>query len=114
MIDGHECKKIQVDFKNQQARASLSKLYMPTWYMGTYDLSGYINGKPTWSSLSASIWINQDNYWIIGDIRNHGVYSGNIVDHSSSEWPTESKTSWKLLTRENEWVSVDEDITHHL
>ena len=70
MIDGHECKKIQIDFKNQQPPSSLSELYM-----GTYELSGHENGKPTWSSLTAAIYMSKTNQWWITE-KNHRGYDG--------------------------------------
>ena len=105
MIDGHECKKILVNCKYPQSHAINCELYM-----GTYELSEYENGKPTWSSLSASIWMGGYDYWIIGDIKNRGLSAevGDIGSYIGVEWPTEN--SWFLFNSDEKWISLDEDI----
>ena len=105
MIDGHECKKIVVNCRYPQSHASNCELYM-----GTYELSDYENGKPTWSSLSASIWIVGDDYWIIGDIKDRGLSAsvGTIGSYIGVEWPTEN--NWFLLDSDGKWIFLEEDI----
>ena len=97
----HECKKIQVDFKNQQAHASLIESYM-----GTYELSGYKNGKPYWLSLSALIGFN--NNWMIADLH-RGRWDDLITSSVKSERPTQNKNNWfKMLAH---LISINEDIS---
>ena len=105
MIDGHECKKILVNCKYPQSHAIDCELYM-----GTYELSDYENGKPTWSSLSASIWMGGYDYWIIGDVNKRGLSAevGDIGSYIGVEWPTQN--SWFLLNSDKKWISLEEDI----
>ena len=32
-----------------------------------------INGKPSWTSTSSSIWLDHANNWLIGDLENIGT-----------------------------------------
>lgn len=81
--------------------------------MGTYESSDYENGKPSWSSLSASIWKGGDDYWIIGDIKDRGLSPGvgDIGSYIGVEWPTQSNNNWFLLISDEKWISVGEDIS---
>ena len=112
MIDGHDCKKIVVNCKYPQTYASICELHM-----GTYELSDYENGKPTWSSLSTSIWNGGgnggDNHWIIGNIKDRGLSAGvwNIGSLIGIEWPTQSNNQWFLLNSDDKWISVEQDIS---
>ena len=102
MIDVYECKKIQVDFKNQQAHASLIESYM-----GTYELAGYENGEPYWLSLSAVLASDLNNRWVMYDLH-RGVHDDLLTSSVKSERPTQNKNNWfKLL----EHISIDEDIS---
>ena len=79
--------------------------------MGTYELSGHENGKPTWSSLTAAIYMSKTNQWWITE-KNHrgydGKQAGDIISFAA-KWPTESKSIWKFYIR-NKWTIIEEDI----
>ena len=74
--------------------------------MGTYELSGYKNGKPYWLSLTALIGFN--NFWTMADLH-RGVYDSLIYSAVKSERPTESKNNWFEMLGQP--ISVGNDIS---
>ena len=114
LIDGHECKKIQIDFKNQQAHARLSELYM-----GTYELSDHQeNGKPTWYSVTSSIYYTDWNRWLIRKNKYNDLKTnqdGDISTYKVLELPTQSKVNWVFYNegsdKADKWQPIDQDIS---
>ena len=80
--------------------------------MGTYELSGHENGKPTWSSLTATIYMSKFNQWLIRETKHRDDNYFNAWDIGSFNaiWPTQRKAQWKFFIRD-EWTPIEEDIS---
>ena len=79
--------------------------------MGTYELSGHENGKPTWSSLTAVIFMSPFNQWFIRETKHRDDDDFNARDMVSlAIWPTQRKAKWEFFIRD-EWTPIEEDIS---
>ena len=84
--------------------------------MGTYELSGRENGKPTWSSLTAVIYKGSNNHWKIREKKNQGKdYQDGDIHSKNAKWPTQSNARWyfyipKPKAATYEWKLIEEDI----
>ena len=76
-ILGCYCTDITVTVENNAA------IYQ-SYYAGSYEVSEKTNGKTTWVSYSKAIWHN-DNYWVIGDLKDIGKNVGAIFSSGKNE-----------------------------
>ena len=79
---------------------------------GEYEISGTINGRPSWISNDQAIWwLPQYSEWAIGtelgsDIR--GV-TGVSSDNNDFAWPNDHKYTWKYWNG-TAWTPAANDI----
>ena len=94
-----QCQTLQVSFANEAlAHQSIKP--------GSYQLSGKINGKPSWKSAKKAIWYSTfgNGQWLMGELSKIGTNLAKIYETSTKEYACPHQVPTNL------WVYWDEKI----